>query len=264
MGFSDLIEQLRQSPARQVTLPATWNQGRAVFGGLIAGLLYEGMRLEVEAERLVRSFSISFVGPVAADVPLRVEARVLRQGRAVTQVQAHALQGDEVMAVALASFGAGRESRLRVPPVPAPEVKTPGNCETTPFVPGISPSFAQHFDTRWAIGSYPYTGVDHRAMGGWMRFREPQSEISEAHLLGLIDAWPPAILPLLTEQAPISTLTWSLDFIHPLPAMQADDWLLYRAVIDHVRDGYNQSHAHVWTRDGDLIALSRQTVTVFG
>lgn len=263
MSFSGLLEQLRQSPAREVTLPATWNQGRAVFGGLIAGLLYEGMRLEVEAERLVRSFNVSFVGPVAADVPLRVEARVLRQGKAVTQVQAHGWQGDEVMAVALASFGAARESKLRVPPVPAPEVKAPEDCEETPFLPDLTPPFAQHFATRWAIGDYPFTGVDHRAMGGWMRFREPQSAITEAHLLGLIDAWPPAVLPLLTERAPTSTLTWTLDFVHPLPVIQADDWLLYRAVIDHVRDGYNQAHAHVWTRDGDLIALSRQTVTVF-
>jgi len=263
MSFSDLLEQLRQSPAREVMTPADWGQGRALFGGLVAGLLYEGMRLEVDAERLVRSFNISFVGPVAADVPLRVEAKVLRQGKAVTQVQAHGMQGDEVMAVALASFGAARESKLRVPAVPAPEVKAPDDCEETPFIPGVSADFSQHFETRWAIGDYPFTGVDHRAMGGWMRFRESQGEISATHLLGLIDCWPPAVLPLLTEQAPASTLTWTLDFVHPLPQVESDEWLLYRAVIDHVRDGYNQAHAHVWNREGDLIALSRQTVAVF-
>lgn len=263
MSFSDLLEQLRQSPTREVTAPATWTQGRALFGGLVAGLMYEAMRLEVEAERLVRSFNISFVGPVAADVPLRLEARVLRKGRAVTQVQVHGLQGDNVMAVALGSFGAARESKLRMMPVPAPEVKTPEDCEEPPRNEEFSPAFAQHFEWRWAIGDYPYTGVDHRAMGGWMRFREAPQEISEAHLLGLVDAWPPAVLPLLTERVPNSTLTWTLDFIHPLPSIQGDEWLLYRAVVDHVRDGYNQAHAHIWSRSGDLIALSRQTVVVF-
>lgn len=263
MSFSDLIEQLRQSPIREVTAPASWTQGRALFGGLVAGLLYEAMRLEVDAERLVRSFSISFVGPVAAEEPLRVEAQVLRQGRSVTQVQAHGLQGDQVMAAALASFGAGRDSKLRMMPVPAPEVKAPEECESAPFIPELSPAFAQHFELRWAIGDYPYTGVDHRAMGGWMRFRESPETIGDAHLIGLVDAWPPAVLPLLTERAPSSTLTWTLDFIHPLPSIRGDDWLLYRAVVDHVRDGYNQAHAHVWNRDGDLIALSRQTVVVF-
>lgn len=263
MSFSDLLEQLRQSSAREVMIPTGWSQGRALFGGLVAGLLYEGMRLEVDAERLVRSFNISFVGPVAAGMPLRVEAKVLRQGKAVTQVQVHGMQGDEVMAVALGSFGAARESKLRVPAVPAPEVRAPEDCEETPRVPELTPEFAQNFELRWAIGDYPFTGADHRAMGGWMRFREPQGEIGEAHLLGLIDAWPPSVLPLLTERAPSSTLTWTLDFVHPLATIQSEDWLLYRAVIDHVRDGYNQAHAHIWNHEGDLIALSRQSVVVF-
>jgi acyl-CoA thioesterase len=173
------------------------------------------------------------------------------------------MQGGEIMAVALASFGASRDSKLRVPPVPAPEVKKPEECEERPSGPDTAPAFAQNFEWRWAIGDYPFTGVDHRAMGGWMRFREPQTEVTEAHLLGLIDAWPPAALALLTERAPNSTVTWTVDFIHPLPKIQADDWLLYRTVIDHARDGYNQAHAHIWTRDGDLIALSRQSIVIF-
>lgn len=264
MNFSDLLERLRQSPVHEVVAPATWAQGRALFGGLVAGLLYQGAREQVEAERLVRSFSISFVGPVAPEVPLRVEARVLREGRAVTQVQVHGMQGEEVLAVALVSFGAARESVLQVPAVAAPEVKPPEDAWAIPFIEGVSPAFGRYFDWRYAIGAVPFSGVQDREMGGWVRFHDPQPAITEAHLLGLVDAWPPAVLPMLTERAPASTLTWTIDFIHPLSTIASDDWLLYRAVVDHVRDGYNQASSRLWTRSGQLIALSRQTVAVFG
>lgn len=266
MGFTDLLEQLRRSPVREVVAPAGWTQGRAIFGGLVAGFLYEGMRLEVDPVRLLRSFSVSFVGPVAADTPLHIDVRILREGRAVTQVQAHGIQDDEIMAVALASFGSSRDSVLNLQEsVPAPAVPPPEECEEPPFREGLSPKFARHFSVRWGIGERPFAGTDQREMGGWIRFCEPQPEIGEAQLLGLVDAWPPAVLPMLTpeQMAPASSLTWSIDFIQPLPRLGPEDWVLYRAVVDHVRDGYNQAHAHVWSRSGQLIALSRQTVAVF-
>lgn len=263
MSFTDLLEQLRNSDDAEVTVPPTWTQGRASFGGLVAALLCEGMRRQVGQDRLLRSFSISFVGPVVPDVPLRVEPRVLREGRAVSQVQAHGLQDGGVAAAALASFGGGRESRLHVPADPMPEARSPEDCPGSTFEPGKSAEFTQYFEWRWAVGGRPLTGVRDREMGGWIRFAEPQPEISESHLLGLVDAWPPAVLPMLTERAPASTLTWTIDLIHPLPPIASDDWLFYRAVVDHVRDGYNQAEARLWTRDGALLALSRQTVAVF-
>jgi acyl-CoA thioesterase len=48
------------------------------------------------------------------------------------------------------------------------------------------------------------------------------------------------------------------------PALKGDDWLLYRAEIDQAADGYGQTSAGIWTAAGELIALSRQTVIVFG
>jgi len=266
MGFTDLIQQLRQSASREIIAPSTWTQGRAVFGGLVAGLLYEGMRLELDAERLLRSFSISFVGPVAADVPLRVDVRVLREGRAVTQVQAHGIQNDEVMAVALASFGLARESTLHIEAQePAPLVAPPESAAERLVKEGLMPQFARFYDLRWSIGGQPFSGTSEREMGGWMRNTDPQPEMAEAQLLGLIDAWPPAVLPMLTgdQLGPVSSLTWAVDFLHPLPALSSTDWLLYRAVVEHARDGYNQAHAHIWSQTGELIALSRQTVAVF-
>jgi acyl-CoA thioesterase len=101
-------------------------------------------------------------------------------------------------------------------------------------------------------------------MGGWIRYREPPAAITVAHLLGLVDAWPPTLLPMLSERAPASTLSWFIDFIQPPPSIAPDEWLLYRAEVDHRHDGYGQTSARLWSRDGQLLALSRQTVTIFG
>jgi acyl-CoA thioesterase len=39
---------------------------------------------------------------------------------------------------------------------------------------------------------------------------------------------------------------------------------VYRAVIEHARDGYGHTASALWSPQGELIAISRQTVTVFG
>ncbi|PKL99782.1 MAG: acyl-CoA thioesterase II, partial [Gammaproteobacteria bacterium HGW-Gammaproteobacteria-6] len=68
----------------------------------------------------------------------------------------------------------------------------------------------------------------------------------------------------LKSFAPGSSLTWTIEFIQPMPDLDSHDWCMYRAVIEHARDGYGHCAASLWTPSGELVALSRQTVTVFG
>jgi len=49
-----------------------------------------------------------------------------------------------------------------------------------------------------------------------------------------------------------------------LQSLTSYDWCLYHADIEHARDGYGHVAAALWSSAGQLIALSRQTVTVFG
>jgi acyl-CoA thioesterase len=49
-----------------------------------------------------------------------------------------------------------------------------------------------------------------------------------------------------------------------MPGLSTHDWCLYKAVIEHARDGYGHTAAMLWSPSGELIAMSRQTVTVFG
>ena len=80
MTFAELLADLAASPQQEVTIPTGWAQGRAGYGGLIAALVYQGMRAKVPANRPVRSLAITFVGPVAPGQSMQVEAQVLREG----------------------------------------------------------------------------------------------------------------------------------------------------------------------------------------
>lgn len=264
MTFAELLGALAESPRQEVTIPSGWAQGRAAYGGLVAALVYQGMRGKLSDDRPVRSLAITFVGPVAPGEAMQVEADILREGKAVTQMLGMARQNGQVMCIVQGSFGASRESVVSVSSEPAPRVRAVEDCMEMPHVEGLTPVFLQHFAVRWALGDPPFTNSKKREMGGWMRFREDEGSVHEAHILGLVDVWPPAVLPHLRQYAPASSLTWTIEFVQPQPELGNTDWLLYRASIDHARDGYGHTSAMVWRQDGTLVAISRQTVTVFG
>lgn len=262
MTFDQLLSAVRAD--EEVIIPPSWGQGRASFGGLVAALVFDRMAHLVRAGRAMRSMQVSFVGPVEPDVPATFHAEILREGKAVSQVQGRIVQNGEPRLVCLASFGGDRESAVQVDALPAPEAAPVEECSALPYIPGATPEFTRHIEMRWSFGHMPFTGKGGREMGGWMRFREIPESFSDAHIVALVDAWPPAVLPHLKKPAPASSLSWALDIVHPRPPIAPGDWLLYRAGIDQAGAGYGHVQAGIWTASGELVALSRQTVTVFG
>ncbi|MFJ3485154.1 acyl-CoA thioesterase [Pseudomonas sp. NPDC090202] len=264
MNFSDLLNAVRDNPL-SVTIPAGWSQGRAVFGGLMAALQFEAMRAQVPAGRPVRSLAITFVGPPSVDVPIAFEVEVLREGKAVSQVLGRAVQNGKTMTLVQGSFGAARDSMISVEAEPAPAFKAVDDAPVFPFIAGVMPEYLRFIDMRWALGGLPYSNTPSPAIGGYARLRDVEEEVlTEAHLLALVDTWPPAVLPHLNKPAAGSSLTWTIEFVQPMPVLTTRDWTQYRAVIEHARDGYGHAAAALWTPKGELLAISRQTVTVFG
>ena len=264
MKFSELLDAVCTSPLN-VTIPAEWGQGRACFGGLMAALQFEAMRTRVPSDRPIRSLAITFVGPAEPDVPIAFEVEVLREGKAVSQVLGRAVQNGQVMTLIQGSFGAPRESSIAVQAEPAPTLKPLDECPPLPFIRGMMPEYLQFMDMRWALGGMPFSNTPSTAIGGYVQFRDiEEGPLSEAHLLALVDTWPPALLPHLSKPAPGSSLTWTIEFVQPLPVVNTRDWCQYKAVIEHARDGYGHTAAMLWSPAGELIAISRQTVTVFG
>lgn len=264
MNFSQLLNAVRDNP-QSVTIPAVWSQGRACFGGLMAALQFEAMRAKVSADRPVRSLAICFVGPPAIDVPISFEVEILREGKAVSQVLGRAVQHGETMMLIQGSFGAPRASTIAVQAEPAPSFKPVADLPLFPFMAGLMPEYLKFIEMRWAMGGLPYSNTRSRTIGGYARLQDVENEtLTEAHLLALVDTWPPAVLPHLSKPAPGSSLTWTIEFVQPLPELTTHDWTQYRATIEHARDGYGHVAAGLWAPEGELIAISRQTVTVFG
>jgi acyl-CoA thioesterase len=143
----------------------------------------------------------------------------------------------------------------------APDIAGPEQSTALPEIEGVTPRFIRHFDLRWSAGPYPYTGGERGFIDGWVRFRE-STGYSVAHLLALVDAWPPAVIGLFERPAPSSSLTWSIEFMDEQTS--PSPWWRYHASTDYAADGYAHTEARLWHDDGRLVAISRQTVAAFG
>lgn len=236
----------------------------------MGAVLYTAMRRDIPADRCILSFMMSFVAPLAADLDFIIDTKTLRAGKNAVQIEGQIIQKGQTVATAIALFGVLRASSIDVPAWPAPPVPTPESLPALPYIPNIVPEFTRQMDYRWAFGHLPFSGTSAREMGGWVRLKNETASHDitdvDARLIALIDAWPPATLPLINHPAPASTMTWNISFIQPSPinTLPMDqDWLLYRADIDHAASGYGQIRAHIWNQSGQLLALSSQTVAVF-
>jgi acyl-CoA thioesterase len=259
LTFSDVMaDQTRE----RGQIPPGWTQGRATYGGLTAAMLYRSLALQVAEDVPLRWVSISLVAPSEpGEVVMR--PRVLRQGRNVIQAECHMSQNGQVVAAMQAAFGRGRESVIHVPPSTRPDFPPPEDSGDFPYIEGVTPEFLQHFQVRLARGQYPYTGAQTSDLGGWMRFAQPTGPSDPTVLLGMLDSWPPTVLQQFKKPAPVSTLTWTVQFLQEDVVQPGDEWWQYLAQTDAGENGYVQASARLWDRQGSLVAISQQTVAVF-
>lgn len=263
MQFHQTLALIESDKNNQVVeLPSGWAQGRAFFGGFSAALAAQFLLKQFPAVYHLRSMAISFVAP-ATPGDLTLSYRVLRQGSSVLQVAVELIQENEVVLAGLASLGKTRQSGVSVSGESAPDLKTINDGAALPEA-DIVPEFAKNFDYRITSGGMPFSGQPGRTFGGWIRFRKEHQQLTTAAIFALVDAWPPAVLPHLESPAPASSLTWTIEFPDtPLHEFNTHDWFQYEAFIEHAEHGYGHSRAGLWSEEGKLLAISRQTFTVF-
>lgn len=259
-----LIDEAPDVCELALTVPDDWEQGRTVFGGLSAGLLYRAMCTEVADGRPLRSATFNFVAPLAANAPFGFECRLLRSGKNATQVAANLIQDGQVCVSALACFAVDRPSSVAVdwPRQPLPPLPDPGSFPRP--VPPMAPNFLGQIDLEITAGNPPFSGSAEAAIGGWMRLRQRPQRLTEAHMIVLIDAWPPAVLQMLEQPAPASTMSWNVEFVHPHKPLAPEAWLAYEVETVQAYGGYAHTEAKIYSDAGELTAISRQMVSVFG
>lgn len=258
IGFKALTEQLR---SRDLVIPAGWRQGRTAYGGLTAGLcLSEVLHAHPDLPPL-RTAQITFVGPVS-ESPV-FETRLLRRGRNVISFEVTAKNDEDVCAVAVFMFGAGRPSgiakTLSPPKGPAPK-------DLPAFIPpqakNFVPVFFHRFDTRLIEGARPMTGADRGYIRCWSRHVDEASRSGIEAFMALGDVLPPAAAPLMKAPAPISSMNWQINILVD-DVDSEDGWYMVETDLSAAADGYSTQIMRFWDLSGRLVAEGIQSVAIF-
>jgi acyl-CoA thioesterase len=222
-------------------------------GGYLAAILVRALEAQAGADpRPLRSLTVHFLR--APDVgPACVKVAVERAGRSVSFLAARLVQDGRPCAVALAVLAGSRDG-IELEHADAPAVSAPEEIEPRP-PRSNAPRFAGNFDLRPALGGRLFSGADEALTGGWLRLRT-QPQVDAASLVAFCDSWFPSIFAVAREPLAVPTLelTVHLRVSRPLPP----DWVLGRFSTRTARDGFLEEDGEIYSRDGRLLAQSRQ------
>jgi len=264
MTIDQLFSVFAQAQAEyELVIPESWSQGRTVYGGLSAALAYQAAENLIEDDRALRALHCNFIGPLNVGEPVTVTAEVLRTGKNVTQLLAKVSQKGQIGVMLQICFGVSRESKLHKQAVDEHAMPLPKKARYIPQIPKIVPNFIQHFDLSLEKGNFGLGKSKDAVLHGWSRLSKAPEKMRMAYLIALMDAWPPTMFQMLRLPAPASTMSWDLEFINPALNIEPGQWLASHTQARHIKDGYGHEEANFWNERGELIAISRQVVTIF-
>ena len=262
MNFSDTFRGIESSPGiSKLQITEDCLQGHSCFGGLQAALAVHAMRTLVDASLPLRSLQMTFLAPVPPSL-IEARAQVLRTGKSATHVAAQLLLDGAVLAVLVGVFGSARQSAVSGTPA---QRKRESHASTAlgASSTGQAPSFMQHFDLRWSRGSQPFSGETLDDMVVMISLRE-SGPITEGHVITIADVIPPVALSKFTHPVAGSSMTWMLELLrHDFEQMDLTGWRV-EAEMDAAMDGYTSQSARIFAPDGAPVAISRQSMVVFG
>jgi len=261
MKFSQAMQSVtRHGDQWSASVSEDWLQGRSAFGGLQAALALRAMRELVPSDMPLRTLQTTFLSPVPAG-SVAIRAARLRRGRSAMHVEASLCDGEQVLCRLLGVFGSARASVLDFRPEQPPVVATA--AKEVQYVEGLMPAFAQHFRVRWLRGEPPYSGGSQRQSVLQLSLRD-EGRPDETHVLAFADFIPPIALSLFDRQTPGSSLTWMIEMLRDrYDDLGMDDWRVDAELLA-ARDGYTNQSVMLWGPRGEPVALSRQSMVVFG
>ncbi len=260
------VERMGEGSFRAI-IPDGWQQGRGAFGGVVFGVLLRAAQAsEGDLGRVARTFSADVAGPVSPGLAT-VLVRVLRRGRSQTNLQAELVQGDQVLASALCTLSAPRPGHAdvagrgtAVPPVEAG--RDWRELPIFPIAPPIGPVFAQHYEYR-CVDAFPFAAGPLPVSAGFVRERSARGELDAPALTALLDSFWPALYSTLSDRLPMTTVSFSAQYLLHDRALTADEPLFFRAYSLAQRDGYCVEFRELWS-SSTLVALNQQTFAILG
>jgi acyl-CoA thioesterase len=231
-----------------------WWIVRGPNGGYLAAIALRAITSDVADDaRRPRSFTVHYLRPPQeGDVEIVVQPE--RVGRTTTVVTARMLQEGKLTALAVAALGLDRPGPAFAHVV-MPAVRGPADLPP-PSRPPVPIPMRDRYETRIAIGPRPGEESAATAVtGGWIRLAEP--EPVDAHVIAaLSDAWFPAVFTLSAEPMFVPTVDLTIHF-RDRP-VSVSDWCFVRFTSRHASTGFVEEDGEIWSRDGTLLAQSRQ------
>ena len=258
------------------TYAADVDEGWLVFrgpnGGYVAAIVLRALTAAVDdSSRSPRSLTVHYAAPAEVGA-MTVNTSIERVGRSLTSCSARVYQGGDqggqqqgrLVALAVAAFSKPRDG-FEFCDASMPDVKSPDALE--PPVPRPdTPAIAFRWDTRWAIGREPWVEGPTTAQavaGGWIRLEEPQA-LDACAVAAMTDAWVPPVFARVGQRVFVPTVDLTIHFRTSLPldTAQPDDFMLAVFRTTAAKEGFLEEDGEVWSRDGTLVAQSRQLATM--
>jgi acyl-CoA thioesterase len=101
-------------------------------------------------------------------------------------------------------------------------------------------------------------------VGGWIRLADGDRPLDASLLAAYADAWPPAIFSRMQVGglgAGIPTVDLTVHF-RDVSGVRGDDWVLADFRTRCAHDGFIEEDGEIWSRDGRLLAQSRQLALI--
>jgi len=241
------------------TVPEGWRQGRGAFGGLTLATLVRAASESPDAkDRALRTLTAEIPAAVASGAS-NVRVETLRAGSGLSTLVARVEQNGETVAHAVLSFGKTRVTDFDRVEIERPSPPPWSDLPIAPTMAPLTPEFADHVEFRVTRG-LPFTGARDAASEGWVRFREPGDAPRIVTLVGLVDAWYPAVLPTVTAPRPFGTTSFAAHFFDR--EWSASEPLFHRSRLVASQQGYFVELRELFTPRGEICAVNQQTMAV--
>jgi len=247
-------------------IPDGWQQGRGAFGGLVLGVLARAMddvaRAHDGAPRTLRSLTGDLCGP-ALPGEGAVTVTTLRRGKGMTFLDARLEQPGGVVARASAAFAASRGTRTPAVSPPAPDARPWRDVPVFERLGTGAPDFTAHYEYR-PTGPLPFAGSAVPACAGWVRERAHDgAPLDTPAVLGLVDAWWPAVFSIEPAPRPMATVTFTFELLADASELPGDEPLQFASHAVVARDGLFVEFRELWA-GGRPVAFNQQTFAILG
>lgn len=243
----------------RIDAPEAWGQGRTLFGGMTAALAYGALSRAFGDRGPLRSAQFSFIGPASG--ALRFRPEMLRQGRSSSVIGVDCRNEEGLAARSTFFFGMPRESAVAHDYLRRFDVPPPDACDPFFKTAKALPGFLSRFETRLAAGHRILQPGSKPEFAVWARLRDGEGGDPVAALLAFADCLPCAAWVDFPRPAPVSTMSWTVDFRQPLA--ETGGWHLIWSSSEAAADGYCLQDMRVFNAAGEPLLAARQVVAIF-